>query len=123
VLRTQWKSKPQIVGGVERSLTRNRADLTLHWAEPLRVVVGFVVQGFKFVSRLTRLGRDLLVLGQFGLAANTRIGRVVGCTGRRHDDNCANPVVNGFWRPGTQGSRSVDGLGGDRLRASNFPSS
>jgi hypothetical protein len=49
------------------------------------VVVRFVLRRLKFLYRPVWRGRDLFMLGEFGFAANTGIGRIVGrgCM-RRH---------------------------------------
>jgi hypothetical protein len=84
--RTQRGSKPHVVGGIEPGLTRDGAHLTLHRAKPLRIVVRLVVQRLELLHSLARLGRDLLVLGQFRFAADPGIRRILCGTGRRRDD-------------------------------------
>ncbi len=59
---TQGRSKPHVVSGIERHLARDCADLTLHRPEPLRIVIGFVLQGLELVRRLARFGRYLFML-------------------------------------------------------------
>jgi hypothetical protein len=61
VFRPHARSHPEIVGAAERGLARGGAEVALHAALALDLVVGLVLQRLEFLDRLSRLRDDLFV--------------------------------------------------------------
>lgn len=74
-------SKLNAVFRIERGLTRHAAKAVLELLPALSVVVGFVIERGELLTRRRRtFRRDVLVLGNLGLAPDAAIGILtVGC--------------------------------------------
>ena len=83
-----------VVRGIETRLPRDIACAALKGAEACSIIIALLVRRRELADRLRGFRRDVLMFGQFRLAADARIGGIFGC-GCRRSYGCAGPVVLG----------------------------